>query len=100
MKAGDVIIRTPATSEEELAPFIESINSCPKTGLHNPLKNPERYVMLGEVSHKVLQLCFPQQHTPDVAFYLSGCHHAWTRSRFLRSYYHARDAQELRTSIG
>jgi 1-pyrroline-5-carboxylate dehydrogenase len=30
-------------------PFIESLRSCPKSGLHNPLKNPERYIELGAV---------------------------------------------------
>jgi len=27
-------------------PFVQSLRACPKSGLHNPLKNPERYVML------------------------------------------------------
>lgn len=36
----------------QLGPFIESMNSCPKTGLHNPLKNVDRYLMLGHVSRK------------------------------------------------
>lgn len=36
----------------ELAPFVTSMSSCPKTGLHNPLKNVPRYLMLGDVSRK------------------------------------------------
>jgi len=28
------------------------MSSCPKTGLHNPLKNVPRYLMLGDVSRK------------------------------------------------
>jgi len=51
-KSGPPIVTQPATSVEELAPFIESMNSCPKTGLHNPLKNVDRYLMLGHVSRK------------------------------------------------
>ncbi len=34
------------------APFIEGLNSCPKSGLHNPLKNPDRYLALGAVCAK------------------------------------------------
>jgi 1-pyrroline-5-carboxylate dehydrogenase len=36
----------------ELAPFLDSIRSCPKTGLHNPFKNTERYIDLGRVCAK------------------------------------------------
>ena len=46
---GKLIHRVPNTSQNELAPFIESLKSVPKSGLHNPLKNPERYLMLGDV---------------------------------------------------
>ena len=44
---GGHFIDVPDT--EELAPFIAGLASCPKTGLHNPLKNTERYVHLGRV---------------------------------------------------
>jgi len=27
---------------EETGPFVESLRAVPKSGLHNPLKNPER----------------------------------------------------------
>ena len=49
---GEPFIKMPNTSAGELGPFVDSLAACPKTGLHNPLKNPERYVMLGEVSNK------------------------------------------------
>ncbi len=39
----------PNTSEDELKPFIESLKRCPSHGLHNPIKNPERYVMYGKI---------------------------------------------------
>lgn len=32
---------------------MESLGRCPKTGLHNPFKNPERYRMYGDISAKV-----------------------------------------------
>lgn len=34
----------PKTSVAELAPFVESLAAVPKSGVHNPYKNPERYV--------------------------------------------------------
>ena len=42
----------PNTKIDELDPFLANARSCPKTGLHNPLKNPERYVMWGEIMHQ------------------------------------------------
>ena len=47
---GGAFLNVPATRLEELAPFVDSLNSCPKTGLHNPYRNVERYLMLGRVS--------------------------------------------------
>ena len=44
---GQPILQVPDTREHE--GFVQSLRRCPKTGLHNPLKNPERYVMLGKV---------------------------------------------------
>lgn len=43
--------------------FVTSLQSCPKTGLHNPLKNVERYLMLGRVSDEASKLL----RTPAVA---------------------------------
>ena len=50
---GHPLFTVPDTSLAEIAPFIESLRQCPKTGLHNPLKNPERYLEYGEISRKV-----------------------------------------------
>lgn len=50
---GEPFIRMPNTKGAEIDEFIKSAKSCSKTGLHNPLKNPERYVMYGEIFHKV-----------------------------------------------
>ncbi len=52
---GDDFMQVPLTSVEELKPFVDSLQSVPKTGLHNPWKNPERYVELGHVSNKAGQ---------------------------------------------
>lgn len=37
---------------DELEPFIASLADVPKSGLHNPLKNPERYLLYGQVLQK------------------------------------------------
>ena len=50
---GDVIIKMPSTSKAELTPFIERMKSIPGTGLHNPLRNVERYIKYGEISFKL-----------------------------------------------
>jgi 1-pyrroline-5-carboxylate dehydrogenase len=49
---GDPFLFVADTKTDEIAPFVESLNSCTKSGLHNPFKNPERYLMLGAVSAK------------------------------------------------
>lgn len=46
LNGGD-FLRVPDT--RDYAPFVDSLDRCPKTGLHNPLKNPDRYVQLGAV---------------------------------------------------
>ena len=39
---GEPFIRYPDTAVSEIEPFVESLRAVPKSGLHNPLKNPER----------------------------------------------------------
>ena len=51
---GDVFVKEPDTHDH--APFIAGLKSCPKSGLHNPLKNPDRYVHLGQVCAKAAAL--------------------------------------------
>lgn len=46
------IFTIPNTQISELGPFFESLRKVEKSGLHNPLKNPERYVQYGEISRK------------------------------------------------
>jgi 1-pyrroline-5-carboxylate dehydrogenase len=50
---GEVIIKMPNTSKSELKPFVEKMKSVPKTGLHNPLRNVERYTRYGEISFRL-----------------------------------------------
>jgi len=49
---GKPIAVLPDTQVEDLKPFVESLKSVPKSGVHNPLKNVERYLMYGDISHR------------------------------------------------
>jgi len=49
---GEVICLVPDTQLSEIDPFIERMRNCPRSGLHNPLKNTERYNQIGEVMVK------------------------------------------------
>ena len=78
---GVQFMKVPATTVEELPEFVKSLRSCPKSGLHNPLKAPERYVMLGKVSvaaaaelrangdyfAKLIQRVVPKSHAQAMA---------------------------------
>jgi len=60
---GEPFIKVPDTQLSEIEPFITSLKAVPKSGVHNPLKNPDRYVLYGEVSAKVAE----EMRKPDVA---------------------------------
>ncbi|KAJ7544169.1 hypothetical protein O6H91_09G067200 [Diphasiastrum complanatum] len=49
---GEHFIKVPNTSVVEIDPFVRSLLSCSKSGLHNPFKNPERYLLYGDISAK------------------------------------------------
>ncbi|XP_009598232.1 delta-1-pyrroline-5-carboxylate dehydrogenase 12A1, mitochondrial [Nicotiana tomentosiformis] len=53
---GQPFIKVAEVDESELQPFVESLSRCPKHGLHNPFKAPERYLMLGDVSTKAAHM--------------------------------------------
>ena len=46
---------------EEVDPFVQSLLAVPKSGLHNPFKNKERYLMLGNVSRKTAEVLHEQE---------------------------------------
>ncbi|CAD8062267.1 unnamed protein product [Paramecium primaurelia] len=51
---GEPFITVPDVQDkQELLKYIESAKECPISGLHNPLKNPQRYQLYGEVCHKI-----------------------------------------------
>jgi 1-pyrroline-5-carboxylate dehydrogenase len=66
---GEVIIKMPSTSKDELRPFIDRMRSVPKTGLHNPLRNVERYNTYGEISFKLAAAL----DTPEVEDHFARC---------------------------
>jgi len=51
---GESFIQIPNT--QNVDDFIQNLASCPKSGLHNPLKNVERYVMLGNVCARAAEV--------------------------------------------
>ncbi|UIZ21598.1 hypothetical protein KXD40_000910 [Peronospora effusa] len=61
---GEAFMTMPLTQNDELAPFVESMLSCPKHGLHNPLKNVDRYVLYGQICAKAGAL-FRQEKVAD-----------------------------------
>ena len=48
---GEPFIRLPDTQPHETEPFVRSLRAVPKSGLHNPLKNPERCGMPSMLPH-------------------------------------------------
>jgi len=53
---GDSFLEIPDVQVDEIPDFVAGLTSTPKSGLHNPLRNVERYVMLGEVCERAAQL--------------------------------------------
>lgn len=51
---GQKFLQVPDTRDHER--FIAGLSSCPKSGLHNPLKNPERYLALGAICARASEL--------------------------------------------
>ena len=62
---GEKFLQIPDT--QEMSPFIVGLESCPKSGLHNPLKNNDRYVHLGRVCARAAAILA----APDVEEYFT-----------------------------
>lgn len=62
---GAPFLAVPDTIDHE--PFITGLKSCPKSGVHNPYKHPDRYVMLGRVCAKAAAI----MATAEVADFFS-----------------------------
>ncbi|ONK59351.1 uncharacterized protein A4U43_C08F5550 [Asparagus officinalis] len=64
---GQPFINVAEVQEAEIKPFVESLSNCPKYGLHNPLRAPERYLMFGDISAKAAHMLAQ----PEVAKFFS-----------------------------
>ncbi|XP_024017266.1 delta-1-pyrroline-5-carboxylate dehydrogenase 12A1, mitochondrial [Morus notabilis] len=53
---GEPFIKVAEIDEKGTQPFVESLSKCPKHGLHNPFKDPERYLLFGDISAKAAHL--------------------------------------------
>ena len=62
---GQEFLKIPDTTD--FKPFIDGLRDCPKSGVHNPQKNPQRYVMLGQVCARVAA----RMAEPEVADYFA-----------------------------
>lgn len=49
---GEPFIKVAEVDKSEIKPFVDSLSRCPKHGLHNPFKSPERYLLYGDISAK------------------------------------------------
>ena len=45
---GEAFLEVPDAQGADLDPFVDAMRRTPKSGLHNPLKAPEKYFELGE----------------------------------------------------
>jgi 1-pyrroline-5-carboxylate dehydrogenase len=52
---GGKMLEVPLTEKNEFPEIVKAMKECPKHGLHNPLKNVERYLLYGQVCRKVAQ---------------------------------------------
>lgn len=59
---GKKLLEVPLTDNSEMLPFKEFINSCPRSGLHNPIRNVDRYLLYGQVCRKIAD----SLHDPEV----------------------------------
>ena len=58
---GEIFLKVSNANEEELKEVSVNVMKCPKSGMHNPLKNVERYNMYGDVlSNAVVELHKPE----------------------------------------
>lgn len=65
--SGVPMLQYPDTQPDEFESFLAGLQSCPKSGLHNPFKSTGRYLMLGEVSFQAANLL----ENPEIADYFS-----------------------------
>ena len=58
---GTKLIEAPLTEKHEMVDIINSMNACPKSGLHNPLKNVDRYLLYGQVCRRIVEALYNEE---------------------------------------
>ncbi|TYH80200.1 hypothetical protein ES332_D03G115400v1 [Gossypium tomentosum] len=53
---GEPFIKVAEVDGNGIQQFVESLSKCPKHGLHNPFKSPERYLLYGDISAKAAHM--------------------------------------------
>ncbi|KAF5180948.1 1-pyrroline-5-carboxylate dehydrogenase protein, partial [Thalictrum thalictroides] len=53
---GEPFIKVAEVGETGVQPFVESLSKCSKSGLHNPFRSPERYLLYGDISTKAAHM--------------------------------------------
>ena len=47
---GKIFMHVSDVQESEISAYVSSLKECSKSGLHNPLKDPQRYLKFGDIS--------------------------------------------------
>jgi len=66
---GEAFIKMPDTGPDEVGPFLQKMAEIPKSGLHNPIRNVNRYTMYGEISFQLAK----QLDDPVVCEHFAKC---------------------------
>lgn len=64
---GKSMLRVPLTRGKAIQEYAERMHQVPKHGMHNPKKNPERYLMYGDITARLVG----EMRKPEVADYFS-----------------------------
>ena len=93
---GEPFILVPNTSVEELEPFRRNAEACPKSGLHNPLKNPERFVMYGEIMHQAGH----ELSRPDTMDFFAKCIQRCMPKSYQQAWYEVKVTADFLKNFG
>lgn len=67
---GEMFMTMPLTNTDaELKPFLDRMAQIPKSGLHNPLKNVDRYLKYGKLNFSLAR----ELDKPEVADHFTKC---------------------------
>ena len=93
---GEPFILVPNTSVEELEPFRRNAEACPKSGLHNPLKIPERFVMCGEIMHQAGH----ELSRPDTMDFFAKCIQRCMPKSYQQAWYEVKVTADFLKNFG